>query len=149
MVTHLATLSLAVTAVLITSGCGQISSPPNVRKASVESYQGLNQLSPSTASNDSYNCPDKSNIVPDYDSELDGSGFYTACINKDSQNSILIHGRTLNSNSICIFPAQYIDQDHVYTKPELLPNGQAVGPLSQCVDTADGGIMVNFENINY
>lgn len=96
-------------------------------------------------SEDDYACPSTSNIEPDYDRWLDGSMTFTACKHLDSAFKILIHGKTRASDTICVYPAQYIDQRNVYLKPDL----SGTGPLHQCMQISAAGVFVDFDRVNY
>lgn len=129
-----------------TTGCGNILKP-YVPRAPEGSYgRSPASVRPSTGgSPQGYACPDSPNVVPDYDYERDGTGQFSVCHNRDSQADILVHGSISQGTSICIFPAQVIDDQHIYVKPDV----QTGLPWSQCVEVTDQGAYARFEGISW
>jgi hypothetical protein len=100
---------------------------------------------PTSGTNSDYRCVNEPNVLPDYDWDLDGSGRYTVCPSTKAFSDILIHGSTSYGNEICVFPAQYIDDSHIYTKPTL----SGTGPISACVQGTPNGAYASFQGVNY
>ena len=133
-------------AVLLT-GCGV--GRPSVLKASPSTYNvsaasagaGLN-----AGADANYVCPASNNIAPDYDTNLNGTGFYQVCTNRDSKEKVAIHGRpTASATKLCVFPVEAVDENHIYWKPDL----QTGGPWSRCYDITDTGVYAQFEGVSY
>lgn len=124
-------------------GCGGVIKPV-IPRALENSYQ-LNASTSADTDSLEYHCPANPNIIPDYDYQLDGTGRYSACYHKTEKSKILIHGKTGQNDTICIFPAQIIDSKHVYTKPDT----QTGGPWHQCVSISNSGVFADFPNIEY
>jgi hypothetical protein len=91
-----------------------------------------------------YSCPLQANIQPDYDWELDGSGYYTACTHKSSSYSIKLHGKTSGAGTICVFPAQYIDDEHIVLKQDEIG-----APMYRCMKTNTDGLIFTFDKTNF
>src|SRR5262249_30566162 len=90
-------------------------------------------------------CPQSANVIPDYDTNLNGTDLFTVCTSKQNNYDLLIHGTTESSPTICIYPATYADATHIYYKPDV----QTGGPLVTCVAAQSGGDKVSFNGINY
>ena len=141
--------------VLVLSGCG------NVAKARLWSSKVSNVGSPATAADGNgtitgtgivtqtdYICPGTQNILPDWDIWFDGSNRFSACTNQKTYSSILIRGRLASGTSICVFPAQYVDATHIYTKP--VASGATQGlPEFICKPMADAGVIFDYTGITY
>ncbi|MCM2278276.1 MAG: hypothetical protein NDJ89_09390 [Oligoflexia bacterium] len=116
-----------------------------VPRASESSYSRSPALAFESESASEYACPSVSNVNPDYDRMLDGSGYFTVCPSNQDSSKLLIHGQTAESERICIFPAQYIDSRHIYWKPEL-----AGGlPWTECALPTEQGAFAQFPGVNY
>lgn len=139
-------LALLGTLIPILTGCGGAIQPV-IPMALEQSYPFSSSSSedPSKGLNSDFSCPENPNILPDDDEKLDGTGRYSVCHNKSSQAEILIHGEGQIGESICIYPAQVIDSQHVYVKPDL----QTGGPWHQCITIASTGVYANFASIEY
>ncbi|HAR43178.1 MAG TPA: hypothetical protein DCS07_11220 [Bdellovibrionales bacterium] len=137
-------ISFAGTALLL-GGCGNMSKPGKIiAPASTFSPGGIpGDLS--AASSDEYVCPATPNVLADYDFEFNGSGTYTVCQSQNLEN-IEIHGKTAQSNTICVFPIQYVNEQNIYWKPEL-----ATGrPLSSCITVnSTAGVYATFPGITF
>ena len=145
--------NLTVAGTVFLTGCSNVIGP-RYDRAPEDSYMirssasssGLEFGSNDPYSDENYNCPTSPNVVPDYDYLFDGSGQYRVCKKKDSDSDILIHGRTSLSNSICIFPAHFVDVTTVYTRPD--PMAPAL-PWFKCFQIAEAGIFASFPNTSF
>ncbi len=97
-----------------------------------------------------YTCPNTANILPNSDSSnISNAGKYTVCSQTKDVTKIKVHGNTLASSGICVFPVQYIDSSHVYFKPDL-----STGlPLSNCAtissSNSSAGLEFAFSGMNF
>lgn len=131
------------------SGCGvSMPSSSNLVSAPPGSYQQgvlLGQGSAgSTATNSAFTCPSSPNVTAASNSGFDSIGNFTVCSDASDNANILIHGST-QSGEVCVFPAQVIDSEHVYTKPDLSTGA----PWYQCYPPSTGGIVATFSDINW
>jgi hypothetical protein len=111
----------------------------------MQSYSQYDTSSSSNTSSNAYRCPSSTNVFPDEEYALNGGGRYTVCTTSKSAANILVHGTTSRSNRVCIYPAQVIDEQHVYVKPDT-----STGlPWHQCSEISDLGVPASFPNINY
>lgn len=112
------------------------------------SFENLNSLAEGDVgpvySEGMYQCPYSPNVTPDYDRYLDGSGHYNVCYHRDSREKILVHGRTRESDTICIYPVEIVDEQHVYVKPDA----QGL-PWNTCVQVADTGVHAEFAGASF
>lgn len=125
------------------TGCGKLSNR-YVARAPSSSYN-VSSSSYTVATNSDYACPDSPNVVPDYDQLHDGSGYFTVCPSRAQKSDVLVHGEIAAGSQVCIFPAQVIDDAHIYVKPDL----QTGLPWVQCTDVAETGIYGSFPGINW
>lgn len=136
--------TLIATLALLLTGCGQVYRN-SLPQSLLGSYSVNNPSSSFTINSNQFACPSSPNVLPDYDSRLDGTGRYTVCATPSSKSRILVHGKTTSSKQICIYPAQVIDQKHVYVKPDLSTNL----PWNQCSEIIDGGVTAQFDSIEF
>jgi hypothetical protein len=101
-----------------------------------------------------FSCPDSANVVPDYDYELDGSGYYRVCHHRTNPADVKFTGRTAATNVVCMFPAQYLDGQHIYAKPDV--DGGTNAPWYKCQEiqtdasgTTSTGIRMTFPGISW
>jgi len=90
-------------------------------------------------------CPNETNINPDYDLYLDGSGAYKACTISGVVESVLVAGHPHNGTKICAFPVRIIDENHIYAQQDLKTNL----PLYTCLTANDEGVTFTFAKLNY
>jgi len=127
------------------SSCG------NILKANVPTYsngaggRSSNLALGATAKMGDFACPATPNILPDKDVNLDGTDIFTACTSPTRTFDLQITGRTESSSQICVFPVTFIDNIHIYYKPEVSTGA----PLVQCVDATSGSMNTSFLNVNY
>lgn len=100
---------------------------------------------PGNADLSQFQCPSNPNVLPEYDQHLDGTGQYTACASTASTADLLLHGQTVSSTAICVYPAQYVDATHIFTKPD--PSTGA--PIYSCQEISPDGVKVSFPSVNY
>lgn len=136
---------------LINLGCGTEAFKnyvPPVPESEIEGNgrpRGLIFNGLGTQEDPNYICPKSPNLTPDYDKTLDGSGYYTVCKNKLNTSDTLLHGKTYLASAICLFPAEWISQENIYTKPDLITQA----PWSQCFEIEQKGVYASFQGINY
>jgi hypothetical protein len=101
-----------------------------------------------------FSCPSSPNVVPDYDYDLDGSGYYNVCYHRTSQADIKFTGRTASSNVVCVFPAEYVNATNIFVKPDVDAGTNA--PWYQCREltgSPDGatssGVRMSFPGIRW
>ncbi len=104
---------VAAAAVSLLSGCGRPYTP-KAPKSSLRVTSMPFTLDDGTDQG-SFTCTATQTIQPEFDWELDGSGFYRACVSKSDSGDIILEGFTSKSDTLCAFPAQFNDQSHVYT----------------------------------
>ena len=129
------------------AGCGNFTkgpdyAPPGMIQSSTVSNatDSLNDADPN------YSCPLEPNVTPDYDWAMDGSGYYAVCSHRTQTSSILIHGTTLYSSIICVFPVEMTDTGQAFFKP----NGATGGAIHECLQVSDEeGAKVQFDNIQF
>jgi hypothetical protein len=93
-----------------------------------------------------YACPDKPNVVPDYDYDFTGTGYFTVCPSKSNLADILVHGSSHSGGAICVFPALIAANGQVFAKPDL---DKAGAPWAQCTAPDVDGIHLTFSQISY
>ncbi len=98
---------------------------------------------------ENYTCAADYNIKPAND--ISGQGFkdFKGCASTSSAWKALAVAKDSNLKRVCVYPAQYIDQSHLYLKPDLTQPGKY---LSACVDLGSAGknaASVEFTNVNY
>jgi hypothetical protein len=117
----------------------------------------LTGLSGSGSTTDgNYSCPNTPNVLSNSDSSsYSNAGKYTVCTQSSNISMIKIHGTTMGSNGICVFPVQYVDSSHVYFKPDLttglpLSNCATISSSSSSSGSSSGsGIELTFSGINF
>jgi hypothetical protein len=137
-------LLLALALTISLSSCGMGYRPPYKLRLQSMELVGAGPLD--TDNRDpNYYCGSKANVEPDWEWSLDGAGYYTICPSKTVYSNILVHGQTSLTNTICIFPAEYIDDRNIFTKPDL----QTGGPMHKCVTATDRGVYTAFAGVRY
>jgi hypothetical protein len=94
----------------------------------------------------SFSCPVSANVTPHYDWNLDGTDFFTVCTSKDSAYDLIIHGKTHDSSTVCVYPLQY------YSSSQIVWKADAQGfPMVKCqeISGAGNGIAVTFDKTNF
>ncbi|MCM2322432.1 MAG: hypothetical protein NDJ90_04135 [Oligoflexia bacterium] len=136
-----------ITMAVLLSSCAPIGRTyvPRAGESSFSRASALGVID--TESSGDFSCPGSPNVVPDYDSENDGSGYFTVCASRTDNAKLFIRGQTARSNTICVFPAQVVDSRHTYWKPEL---GTGL-PWNQCVSAIEDveGALLTFAGINF
>jgi hypothetical protein len=99
-----------------------------------------------------YTCPNTANVLSNSDSAAySNAGKYTVCSQTSNIANIKIHGTTMGSNGICVFPVQFIDSSHVYFKPDLstgLPMASCA-TISSSGTSSSSGIELTFTGISF
>jgi hypothetical protein len=112
---------------LTATSCGNYVGSTSVSRISTSSgvhYGATADLSAlsggGTTSDGNYTCPNTANVLSNSDSSYTTSaGRYTVCSQTSNLANIKVHGTTMGSNTICVFPIQQVDSSHVYFKPDL------------------------------
>lgn len=139
-------ISLLLASAIPISGCGQVLFKSYIPETPGGKSGTVSALTTDSPKDDpDFNCPQEPNVVPNYDWDLNGTGFFRVCESKKDLMNILIHGKTSRSNVICIFPAEVVNQKSIFTKPDLITGA----PLSQCVEATEEGIYAKFEGIKF
>jgi hypothetical protein len=94
-----------------------------------------------------YNCPSQANVVPDYDWDFNGTGYYTVCPSKNNLSDILVHGNAPIQGPICVFPAQIASNGQVFAKPDVNKNDGS--PWVQCLSPGNDGVHMSFTGISW
>jgi len=131
---------------IIVTGCGNVF-PNRIEYAPQGSYN-IPALADSSASSaattdpENYDCPSGSNIFPQFANSSDGSEYYQVCPSNQTGNvtDILVHGKTVNTQMICIFPAQQGPSGN----PTWIGDPNKGGPLYQCAPTTEDGAFFTF-----
>lgn len=131
-------LCLLIAGAVTLSGCGNNFMPE--RTAPRGSYETHSAASTGTTDPDAdYICPPEyePNVKPDYDWDLDGTGYYRVCTNREAPANLKIHGRTSTSDVICVFPAKALGGS---VKVWRDARGAA---FSQCAQVSSAGAYVS------
>lgn len=145
-------LALLAGAQLVLVGCAsryydthELYAPKNAYSpVSYASTPLVNVSVPATFQDSTYECSDSANVIPDYDWNVNGSGYFFACYNKSNPADLKIFGHANQSINFCVFPAQYYDAQHVYAKPDVTQTGYP--PLVRCVNSSEEGVALSFVN---
>jgi hypothetical protein len=139
-----ATLILSQCILLI--GCGVVFptgpmnyAPSNSTNFAVTTSGTSSSNSMTNSSN--YSCPGLSNVIPQLNVSTDGTGNYIVCPSKTTgdDTDILVHGKTSNSQSICVFPMQ---QGQSSMPSPILDSTGA--PVYVCALATSGGAFLSF-----
>jgi hypothetical protein len=127
---------------VLTTACGQISmhGQSRPRVADVSSLRTL--YSPET--DISGTCRYEDVIVPDHDTWLDGSGYYSICPSSSNLTSVTIFGEAPEARQYCVFPAQVVDGGTIYPRMD-----RAGAPLVMCSNKAEGGQVFEFDQTTF
>lgn len=138
-------LTLGVAAGVFLSACGAID-PGYVDHNTPRGGSGNYYLNDSSSVSDgAYNCPTSPNVLPHQDVTFDGTQRYTVCKNGASATRILVKGFSSTSDTVCVYPIQYVDATRFVYK--LTPSGL---PLFACGNLATNHRMeFDFANTNY
>lgn len=123
-------------------GCGNpLNNQPIYGPASSLDYYSP-MTAPSTTPNSSYKCSGSSTIQPQVNNLATTAGNYMICpsINSGNYSDILVHGTTINSNTICVFPAQLNSGGQVSWIRSTTDNS----PIYQCIQTTTDGAYFSF-----
>ena len=147
-------LGILVTAFLVmgAAGCGN-NLQPTVQTALAETYEptdplqngynnGVDPITGDTQTNvTNYACPTSKNVTPDYDWQMNGTGYYTVCPARANTAGILVHGTPVDKSAImCIFPAAASDPSTI-----TVPRDSSTGlPVFQCVQASSSGSYATF-----
>lgn len=92
-----------------------------------------------------YTCASHANVRPDYDYNRDGTGHYTVCPKTGAVAEVLVYGEIHHGSKLCLFPAQVVDDSHIYLKPDA----QSGLPWVQCVAPSEAGAALSFADISW
>lgn len=96
--------TFAFTTAVVFTGCGNVMPNPAANKT--KPFNSSTNFISNQTSVLSGNCTGKNNILPVSERYYDGSGSFEACAQPSDHYSAILHGKTHNSDSICVFPAQ-------------------------------------------
>jgi len=143
--TALATLAL----LSITTACGNINAMrPLAPRESYDPtlFSSSGATSAVSVGDSTFSCPYQFNITPDYDWELDGTGFYSACPSTKNQVDVLVRGETADpKGKVCVFPGEYVSESQFFLKPDLRTGSF----LYQCMSPGGAGGTVTFPATKY
>jgi hypothetical protein len=143
------TLAMLFGLAFLTTGCGAFNPRPyQMQLDSMELIsKDLEQSDDEDQPDPRYACPKDTNIRPDWDWSFDGAGHYRVCPSRTQYSDIMITGKTSISSRICVFPAEFIDEQNIFTIPNPALNG---GPRYVCLNTTSGlGVYATFANVRY
>lgn len=139
---------------LMMSGCGNFNSLGHQFKAPIDTVEdpltypdliGIGQDGEEVLDGN-YICSRTPNVHPDHDWEETGAGHYTVCRHRTSLEDILIHGQTLVSNMICVFPVKrWIDTQGMVHKDVAFDGPNDLVKL--CQDVTPGGLKLKFAGL--
>ena len=157
--------NLIVTSVLgtVLTGCVNFNQPHAYKAVNVNAMSSMSvSVSSGSGTNAAYSCPVQSNVVPNYDWNLNGTDFFTACIKKDSSKDYWIYGHSNNNTKVCVIPVsdqQGSQSSTPTTVAGILPyNDPSVTAVSgapwqvvlnHCAQAGDLGFEANFGNMAY
>ncbi len=97
-------------------------------------------------SDENFFCADEPNVLENYDDDLKETGRYTVCTARASAYQVRVHGHTYDSDSVCVFPARYVDRTHIVAS--LDSHGY---PLVACASIAASasGLIYQFDNVSF
>lgn len=91
-----------------------------------------------------YSCPNRKNIVPSHDWNLDGTGYYEACASAKNMLKVALFAPYPNRPRVCVFPAEEVAPGKVFAKP-----GSDALPIYRCGQTDEMGVELEFSNMNF
>ena len=138
------------------SGCGTLNNGGDpyavASNSALSTTLGLptNSNNPSLSSSGSggFNCPalDVNNVVPDYNFNNNGTGFFQVCTEAANPAALLIKGigATSTNDQICVFPAETSGGGTDYQQTSWVPGTSGL-PLYQCGPASlQQGTMLSF-----
>ena len=139
------------TLAILASGCGQIGGSHFLPTLNTPQYQGSASASTITpgvqSGNGNYSCTMTTNVQPDSNWYSLSQGYYYACPSNQSGDNadVLVKNDLPNSATICAYPVQYVDSQHVYVKPDATTGL----PWVECVAAQAGMTYFSFASVNY
>ncbi|OFZ82604.1 MAG: hypothetical protein A2583_07835 [Bdellovibrionales bacterium RIFOXYD1_FULL_53_11] len=136
---------MAVAAALVLSGCANDYSPRGGAYASKDSMKSANfALAANDYADPAFSCPAEANVTPDYDSALNGTGYYKVCAALSGTATIKVIGTASAGTNICVFPVEIIN-NQTWLKPD-----QTGAPMYQCVAaSSSAGTQVSFSATSF
>lgn len=133
------------------AGCGNTYRPNVIRAKEISALTAqaytANGLNESDRNVQTFTCPSQANVVPDYDWEFNGTGFYTVCPSKLNLSDILVHGNSHLGGAVCVFPVQIASNGAVFAKPDV--NKADGSAWVQCATPDVDGIHLSFPGISW
>ncbi|MGK5089698.1 hypothetical protein WDW86_19270 [Bdellovibrionota bacterium FG-2] len=102
-------------------------------------------MSSAANQNPDYSCPDKVNVTPSYDGDIERTHDYSVCRHRTDESKIMVDLTPFIARKICVFPIEVVDAEHILTKA----NTQTGGLFYQCSDLAPAGAFVGFQGLQY
>jgi hypothetical protein len=91
-----------------------------------------------------YRCPasDQYNVVPNYNYNNNGTGYFQVCVDSSSTSDVLVNGKgsALPNDAICVFPVESTNTGTATEQTDWIPGPNGV-PLAQCMTA--GGLSAN------
>lgn len=135
-------LLLLILLPMLTTACGQISmmGQGRPRTADVSALRSLSSIESDTSGS----CRYEEIIVPDNDTWLDGSGYFSVCPSSTNPSQVTVFGEAPEAKQYCLFPAQVIEGGSIY--PRIDSSGV---PQVMCSSKTPGGQDFTFANTAY
>jgi hypothetical protein len=90
-----------------------------------------------------FTCPNQPNVFPSNDGNVNNAGQFTVCTSSAANNKVMIEGTPISSSTLCFFPIQRVDSNHIYFIPDPstgLPTFQcSSGTSNQWIEQFSGG----------
>lgn len=86
-------------------------------------YSSTGTSSGATSGDSEFSCPSGYNVMPSYDRYVNGTMKFQVCRHTSDASKIKITGSSYGDSKICVFPLEYVDENHVYPKPDLSTGG--------------------------
>jgi hypothetical protein len=134
---------LGMLLLLLVSACGPIAplGPNHIHIGNTNSLSAVSDFDGEIYGR----CQTDQAVTPEYDSSLDGSGYFSVCPSSSNPAGIVVFGEPLDSNKrICVFPAEVVSTGGIY--PKIDGNGF---PMLKCGENQSAGQGFVFERTSY
>lgn len=138
-------MASATVALLLVTGCGPLM--PGDRYVATGPARTFALSSGTSDAN--FSCPTAPNVLEEYDDDLLDTGKFSVCTSRSTIYTVRIHGQTKSGNEICVFPAQYIDSNHLISKLDSRGYPMVTCASTESIAAGTTGIVMNFENTNF
>jgi hypothetical protein len=137
---------VAALSLLAVTGCGEINHPNGLYVGDTEARTFAYSIGQSDAN---FDCPTSPNVLEEYDDDLRETGTFSVCTAKTSAFRIRVHGKTKSNDSICVFPAQYIDRTRILAKPDSRGYPMSACASADSIPAGSSGLIFEFANTNF